>query len=207
MTQLQDSQKSKLRYDYLKIRDRIEPSLRHAYSDIILSRIKKLKDYQASETVMFYLSYGSEVVTDVMINEFLADGKDVAVPVIQNPGDGIMTAVKINKLEDCYEKVYGIRQPEFDENEVVSKRDIDLIFVPGIVFDVNGYRVGYGKGYYDRWLEGTAVSKRVGLAFEVQLIDKIPNGQYDLPVGRILTEKRVIDVVKIEKIDFAKKGN
>ncbi len=207
MTQLQDSQKSKLRYDYLKIRDRIEPSLRHAYSDIILSRIKKLKDYQASETVMFYLSYGSEVVTDVMINEFLADGKDVAVPVIQNPGDGIMTAVKINKLEDCYEKVYGIRQPEFDENEVVSKRDIDLIFVPGIVFDVNGYRVGYGKGYYDRWLEGTSVSKRVGLAFEVQLIDKIPNGQYDLPVGRILTEKRVIDVVKIEKIDFAKKGN
>ena len=207
MTQLQDSQKSKLRYDYLKIRDRIEPSLRHAYSDIILSRIKKLKDYQASETVMFYLSYGSEVVNDVMINEFLADGKDVAVPVIQNPGDGIMTAVKINKLEDCYEKVYGIRQPEFDENEVVSKRDIDLIFVPGIVFDINGYRVGYGKGYYDRWLEGTAVSKRVGLAFEVQLIDKIPNGQYDLPVGRILTEKRVIDVVKIEKIDFAKKGN
>lgn len=196
MNEIQSSQKSKLRYDYLKIRDKIEPALRHAYSNIILSRIKKLKEYENSQTVMFYLSYGSEVVTDVMINEFLADGKDVAVPVIQNPGDGIMTAVKINKLEDCYEKVYGIRQPEFDEDEVVSKEEIDLIFVPGIVFDVNGYRVGYGKGYYDRWLEGTDILKRVGLAFEVQLIDKIPNGQYDLPVGRILTEKRVIEVVK-----------
>jgi 5-formyltetrahydrofolate cyclo-ligase len=196
MNEIQSSQKSKLRYDYLKIRDKIEPALRHAYSNIILSRIKKLKEYENSQTVMFYLSYGSEVVTDVMINEFLADGKDVAVPVIQNPGDGIMTAVKINKLEDCYEKVYGIRQPEFDEDEVVSKEEIDLIFVPGIVFDINGYRVGYGKGYYDRWLEGTDILKRVGLAFEVQLIDKIPNGQYDLPVGRILTEKRVIEIVK-----------
>lgn len=196
MNEIQSSQKSKLRYDYLKIRDKIEPALRHAYSNIILSRIKKLKEYENSQTVMFYLSYGSEVVTDVMINEFLADGKDVAVPVIQNPGDGIMTAVKINKLEDCYEKVYGIRQPEFDEEEVVSKEEIDLIFVPGIVFDINGYRVGYGKGYYDRWLEGTDILKRVGLAFEVQLIDKIPNGQYDLPVGRILTEKRVIEIVK-----------
>ncbi|MBO7431662.1 MAG: 5-formyltetrahydrofolate cyclo-ligase [Elusimicrobia bacterium] len=196
MNELQNSEKNKIRYDYLKIRDRLEPTLRFAYSNIILSKIKKLKEYQDSQIVMFYLSYGSEVVTDAMINEFLSDGKEVAVPVIQNPGDGIMTAVKINKLEDCFDKVYGIRQPEFDENEVVSKEDIDLIFVPGIVFDVNGYRVGYGKGYYDRWLEGTDVSKRIGLAFEVQLTDKIPNGKYDLPVGRILTEKRIIDVSK-----------
>ena len=196
MNELQDSQKSKLRYDYLKIRDRIEPALRYAYSNVILSRIKKLKEYQDSQIVMFYLSYGSEVFTDTMINEFLSDGKEVAVPVIQNPGDGIMTAVKINKLEDCYEKVYGIRQPEFNESDVVSKEDVDLIFVPGIVFDLNGYRIGYGKGYYDRWLDGTDVSKRVGLAFEVQLIDKIPNGQYDLPVSKILTEKRVIEIAK-----------
>lgn len=192
MNELQDSEKSKIRYDYLKIRDRLEPTLRYAYSNIILSKITKLKEYQDSNVVMFYLSYGSEVITDAMINEFLSDGKEVAVPVIQNPGDGIMSAVKINKIEDCYEKVYGIRQPEFDEEEVVAKEDIDLIFVPGIVFDINGYRVGYGKGYYDRWLEGTDVAKRIGLAFEVQLIDKIPNGKYDLPVGRILTEKRII---------------
>ena len=199
MNELQNSEKSKIRYDYLKIRDRLEPTLRFAYSNIILSKIKKLKEYQNSGTVMFYLSYGSEVITDAMINEVLSDDKEVAVPVIQNPGDGIMTAVKINKLEDCFDKVYGIRQPEFNEDEVVLKQDIDLIFVPGIVFDTTGYRVGYGKGYYDRWLEGTDISKRIGLAFEVQLVDKIPNGKYDLPVGKIITEKRIIDVSKIYK--------
>ena len=199
MKEIQNSEKSKIRYDYLKIRDRLEPTLRYAYSNIILSKIKKLEEYQNSKIVMFYLSYGSEVITDAMINEFLADDKEVAVPVIQNPGDGIMTAVKISKLEDCFDRVYGIRQPEFNEDEVVLKQDIDLIFVPGIVFDTTGYRVGYGKGYYDRWLEGTDISKRIGLAFEVQLVDKIPNGKYDLPVGKIITEKRIIDVSKIYK--------
>lgn len=195
MNEVQES-KSKLRYDYLKVRDRIEPHVRFTHSNSILSRIKQLDSYEDARILMFYLSYGSEVVTDLMINEVLADGKEVSVPVIQSPGDGIMTAVKINRLEDCYEKVYGIRQPEFNENDVVSKEDVDLIFVPGIVFDLNGYRIGYGKGYYDRWLEGTDVLKRVGLAFEVQLIDKIPNGQYDLPVSKILTEKRMIEIVK-----------
>lgn len=195
MNEVQES-KSKLRYDYLKVRDRIEPHVRFTHSNSILSRIKQLDSYEDARILMFYLSYGSEVVTDLMINEVLADGKEVAVPVIQSPGDGIMTAVKINRLEDCYEKFYGIRQPEFNENDVVSKEDVDLIFVPGIVFDLNGYRIGYGKGYYDRWLEGTDILKRVGLAFEVQLIDKIPNGQYDLPVSKILTEKRMIEIVK-----------
>lgn len=195
MSNLQES-KNKMRYDYLKIRDRVEPAARFSYSNSILSKVKQLDSYEDSRVVMFYLSYGSEVITDLMIKEVLADGKEVAVPVIQSPGDGIMTAVKISKLEDCYERVYGIRQPEFNESDVVAKEDIDLIFVPGIVFDLSGYRIGYGKGYYDRWLEGTDILKRVGLAFEVQLVEKIPNGQYDLPVSKILTEKRVIEIVK-----------
>lgn len=196
MNEFQESEKNKLRYEYLKKRDKIEPFLRYTYSTMILSKIKKMKEYENSKIVMFYLSYGSEVITDMMINEFLSDGKEVAVPVIQNPGDDIMTAVKIDKLEDCIDKVYGIRQPEFNEDDVVAGNEIDLIFVPGIAFDTNGYRIGYGKGYYDRWLKGTDVSKRVGIAFEVQLIEKIPNGKYDLPVGRVLTEKRVIEIVK-----------
>lgn len=178
------------------IRDRLEPALRYAYSSVILSKIKKLEDYKNSKIVMFYLSYGSEVVTDNMINEVLSDGKEVVVPIIKNPGDGTMQAVKISHLEDCYEQVYGIRQPEFDEADVVDKKDVDLIFVPGIVFDFYGYRIGYGKGYYDRWLSGTDISKRIGLAYEVQLTDKIPNGKYDLPVGKILTEKRIIEVIR-----------
>ncbi|MDD5020805.1 MAG: 5-formyltetrahydrofolate cyclo-ligase [Endomicrobiaceae bacterium] len=193
MSDLTKSEKSKFRYDYLIIRDRLEPPIRFAYSSIIFSRIKKLEEYKNAKTVMFYLSYGSEVITDSMINEVLADDKMVVVPIIKNPGDGVMQAIKISKLEDCYERVYGIRQPEYNQDEVISKQDIDLVFVPGIVFDNKGYRVGYGKGYYDKWLVGIDISKRIGLAYEVQLTDKLPIGEYDLPVGKLLTEKRCIE--------------
>jgi len=193
VSDLTKSEKSKFRYDYLIIRDRLEPPIRFAYSSIIFSRIKKLEEYKNAKTVMLYLSYGSEVITDSMINEVLADDKMVVVPIIKNPGDGVMQAIKISKLEDCYERVYGIRQPEFNQDEVISKQDVDLVFVPGIVFDNNGYRVGYGKGYYDKWLVGIDIAKRIGLAYEVQLTDKLPIGQYDLPVGKLLTEKRCIE--------------
>lgn len=193
MNDLTKSEKSKMRYDYLIIRDRLEPAIRFAYSSIIFSRIKKLEEYKNAKTIMFYLTYGSEVITDMMINEVLADDKTVVVPIIKTPGDGVMQSIKISKLEDCYERVYGIRQPEFNQDEVVNKKDIDLVFVPGIVFDNKGYRIGYGKGYYDKWLVGIDVSKIIGLAYEVQLTDKLPVGQYDLPVGKLLTEKRCIE--------------
>lgn len=193
MKDLTKSEKSKMRYDYLIIRDRLEPAIRFAYSSIIFSRIKKLEEYKNAKTIMFYLTYGSEVITDMMINEVLADDKTVVVPIIKTPGDGVMNAIKISKLEDCYERVYGIRQPEFNQDEVVNKKDVDLVFVPGIVFDNKGYRIGYGKGYYDKWLVGIDVSKIIGLAYEVQLTDKLPIGQYDLPVGKLLTEKRCIE--------------
>jgi len=153
-----------------------------------------MEEYRNAKMVMFYLSYGSEVITDMMINEVLADDKEVAVPIIKNPGDGVMQAIRISKLEDCYESVYGIRQPEFNQDEIVNKNDIDLVFVPGIVFDSKGYRIGYGKGYYDKWLVGFDISKRIGLAYEIQLTDKLPTGEYDLPVGKIVTEKRCIEL-------------
>ncbi len=194
MNDLTKSEKSKLRYGYLSIRDRLEPAIRFAYSSIIFSHIKKMEEYRNAKTVMFYLSYGSEVITDMMINEVLADDKEVTVPIIKNPGDGVMQAIRISKLEDCYERVYGIRQPEFNQDEIVNKDEIDLVFVPGIVFDSKGYRIGYGKGYYDKWLVGFDVSKRIGLAYEIQLTDKLPIGEYDLPVGKIVTEKRCIEL-------------
>jgi len=191
MNILVEQKKSKIRYEYLMIRNKIEFEARNSYSSGILEKIKSLKIYAEAKTIMLYLSYGSEVITDIMIKDFLLDGKEVAVPIILTPGDGIMQAIKINSLEECNVKVYGIRQPEFDENLIVDKNDVDLILVPGIVFDEKGYRIGYGKGYYDRWLDGTDIKKRIGLAYEVQVVSELPKGKYDLPVGMLVTEKQI----------------
>ncbi|MDR3253687.1 MAG: 5-formyltetrahydrofolate cyclo-ligase, partial [Endomicrobium sp.] len=86
----------------------------------------------------------------------------------------------------------SIRQPEIIPDDIVKQDNIDLIFVPGLAFDVLGYRMGYGKGYYDRWLKNLPSEKIVGLAYDFQIADKLPSEKYDIPVGLIITEKRVI---------------
>jgi 5-formyltetrahydrofolate cyclo-ligase len=193
---LLESEKRKVRYEFLSLRDRIEPVLAAAYSNIIAAAVKKLPAYEKAGAVMFYMSYGSEVITDAMIAAALEDGKTVAVPAIENPGDGAMIAVKISRIEDAYQSVYGIRQPEVNSEDAIKKDYIDLVFVPGIAFDFEGYRTGYGKGYFDRWLEGIPTEKTIGLAYDCQITDKVPSGKYDLPVGAIMTEKRFIRITK-----------
>jgi 5-formyltetrahydrofolate cyclo-ligase len=191
-----ESRKRKVRYEFLSLRDRIEPVLASAYSNMIFARIRKLPAYENALTIMFYLSYGSEVVTDAMISSALGEGKIVAVPAIENPGDGMMKAVRITRIEDAYQSVYGIRQPEINADDVVGKAEIDLMFVPGIAFDNKGYRTGYGKGYFDRWLEGIPSNKTIGIAYDFQIADELPSGKHDLPVGMIVTEKRIIEIKK-----------
>jgi 5-formyltetrahydrofolate cyclo-ligase len=191
-----ESEKRKVRYEFLNLRNRIDAILASAYSNMIFAKIKKLPVYEKARTVMFYLSYGSEVVTDAMVSSALEEDKIVVVPAIQNPGDGKMVAVKISRLEDAYQSVYGIRQPEINQEDIVEKDEIDIVFVPGIAFDYDGFRVGYGKGYFDRWLSGISASKSIGLAYDFQITEKMPAGKYDLPVGTIVTEKRVIQIKK-----------
>ena len=191
-----ESEKRKVRYEFLNLRNRIDSILASAYSNMIFARIKKLPVYEKAKTVMFYLSYGSEVATDAMISSALEEDKNVIVPAIQNPGDGKMFAVKLYRLEDAYQSVYGIRQPEINQEDIVEKDEIDLVFVPGIAFDYEGFRVGYGKGYFDRWLEKVPFEKSIGLAYDFQVTDKMPTGKYDLPVGTIITEKRIIQIKK-----------
>ncbi|MDR3257099.1 MAG: 5-formyltetrahydrofolate cyclo-ligase [Endomicrobium sp.] len=189
-----ESEKRKARYEFLTLRNKIEPVLAAAYSADIFAEIKKLSVYKKAKTVMFYLSYGSEVVTDSMINFAIKEGKTVVVPAIKNYRNRSMYAVKISKLKNACQVVYGIRQPEINADGIVEKDNIDLIFVPGIAFDVEGYRIGYGKGYYDRWLESVASEKTIGLSYDFQITDKLPIGKYDIPVSIIITEKRIIKV-------------
>lgn len=187
-------EKRKVRYKFLAIRNGVEPALAAAYSADIFVEIKKLSLYRKAKTVMFYLSSGSEVITDFMVNSALDNGKTVVVPAIENSENRKMYAVKISRLEDACQSVCGIRQPGISPRDIVEKGDVDLVFVPGIAFDARGYRTGYGKGYYDRWLKSVPLEKTVGLAYDFQITDKLPTEEYDIPVGVIITEKRIMQI-------------
>jgi 5-formyltetrahydrofolate cyclo-ligase len=192
-----ESQKRKIRRDFLALRNEMKPFLTQTCSRAVLARIKELPAYKKAKIIMFYLSCGSEVPTDLMINSALSEGKTVVVPAIESRRDRLMCAMKILKVEDACQLVYGVRQPEIKPNYAIEKCSIDLIFVPGIAFSVKGSRTGYGKGFYDRWLKDIPVEKVAGLAYDFQIMDKLPVGKYDLPVGSIVTEKRIIEAVKV----------
>jgi 5-formyltetrahydrofolate cyclo-ligase len=141
---------------------------------------------------MFYCAHGSEVPTDEMIEQALAQKKNVAVPLI-DPERWEIIAARITSLrDDVHPGTYGIREPGLQRCKLLRSEEIDLVLVPGIVFDRYGHRVGYGKGFYDRWLGHFPIKQRVGIAFELQVVKKLPTGLNDLPVSFIITEKETI---------------
>ncbi|GHT64778.1 5-formyltetrahydrofolate cyclo-ligase [Endomicrobiia bacterium] len=192
MSDYLESEKRKLRTEFLSLRNRMDSVSVVAYSVDIFAKIEMLATYKKARTVMFYLSCGSEVATDSMITSAIKEGKIVAVPTLKNTIDKQLQVVKISKLEDACQLVYGIRQPEINPNDIVEKDNIDLVFVPGVAFDVLGYRIGYGKGYYDRWLESVPISKTIALAYDFQITKKLPIGKHDIPVGTIVTERQIL---------------
>ena len=110
---------------------------------------------------------------------------------ISNKEDYSLILSKLNSFEDLVEGPYGILEPKKEKIKEISFDEIDLIIIPGIVFDLKGNRIGHGKGFYDRLLKNTKVSI-IALAFEFQIIGKIPVDKNDKPVDIIITEKRII---------------
>jgi 5-formyltetrahydrofolate cyclo-ligase len=188
-------EKRKARSEFLSIRNRLDPNSALVCSAAIFAAVKKFFLYEQANTIMIYLSYGSEVITDFIVKSAIWEGKNVAIPVIKNPGDLCMQTIRIIRIEDANQLVYGIRQPEANSDDVVSKDSIDLILVPGLAFDLSGHRLGYGKGYYDRWLKDVPLNKTVGLDYDFQVTDTLPIGKHDLPIGTIITEQRIIQII------------
>lgn len=153
--------------------------------------------YREAASVMFFMTHGSEVLTDDAIRSALAEGKTVALPRI-DPKTGVLSAVKVVSLdEDLVTGAYGIREPRSGKR--LRPGSLDAVLVPGLAFDRAGNRIGYGKGYYDRWLCRIKREKRISLAYDLQIVRAVPHTSLDLPVGMIITEKRVLRCMQNKK--------
>ena len=148
--------KSELRKEKINIRKNLDREVRTLASKAIFEKVVSLKEFEDSNTVLIYLSYNSEVETRLLIEYALATGKNVCVPVVQDEGQ--MIAVEINSFEHMVKNRYDICEPKDDSKEV-NKKKIDLAIIPGIVFDGECNRIGYGKGYFDNFLRGTKIFK------------------------------------------------
>lgn len=152
----------------------------------IFENVTALPEFVNAKSIFAYISEKREPDTVRIIEKALKLGKTVALPVSYD--GGIMVPKVIESLDELEIGKFGIPAPKEDA-PVLSEEDIDLIIVPAVTFDKNGYRLGRGGGYYDRFLERSkAVS--VGLGRE-ELICQVPREAHDMPVKYLVTESRI----------------
>lgn len=190
---MQAEEKKKIRKDVLAIRDALPRQVREAMSITISKNFAALDEVVKSFAIMIFLSFGSEVSTDYIIEWLWRQNKRVLAPLCR-PGTREMDVYAINSFDDVAPGYFGIREPKQDILKPAAKQEIDLIAVPAVAFDGKGYRVGYGGGYYDRFLADMDIPK-IGLAFSCQLVPQVPSDGFDQPVQGIVTEKGYIAAV------------
>lgn len=184
MCNLKES-KRELRKEWKKLRaavpDRTEKNRQIQNNFLTYSAVKQAK------SVFLYLAFGSEVDTIPILEELLRRGVQVSVPRC-HPSTREMDAVVIRHLSQVKAGAYGILEPD-PTLPAVTPAEIDVAVVPALCFDKEGYRLGYGGGYYDRFLAAfSGVS--IGLAFSDCITEQLPREEFDKAVDRVITEEK-----------------
>jgi 5-formyltetrahydrofolate cyclo-ligase len=171
--------KRAIRARVLALRDAIDPEERARGGASIVDRFLSLPEVAAARTVMAFWTFGSEVPMDPLMSRLVEAGVTVALPRIVG---GDLEARAWRPGEPVTQTHFGAREPE----------EIDVVATPGVAFDRGGGRVGYGGGFYDRFLPRTS-ALRAAVAFAVQVMDEpLPGASFDLPVDVIVTEEETI---------------
>ena len=157
----------------------------------IKNNLFNLSQYKKSKIVMFFASFNSEVNTHDMIKASLMN-KTVVVPKVVNNEIEPSVIMDFDNLVPSGK----FRIPEPIEAMKIAYKNIHAVIVPGIAFDKKGHRIGYGFGYYDKFLAKVPKAIKIGLCFDFQLVEIIPKETHDVPVDIIVTEKRVVECKK-----------
>jgi 5-formyltetrahydrofolate cyclo-ligase len=160
-------------------------------SERIKEQVFHMDEFKDAKTILFYVSYDNEVNTHEMIKKCLKIKKQVVVPKT-DINNHTMLCSSLTKWDDLIAGAYNILEPRQKCLKEISLESIDLIIIPGIAFDGQGNRIGHGMGYYDRLLKEKINAHHLGLAFEFQIVEKIPPEIHDVKVKKIVTEKRII---------------
>ncbi len=177
--------KKKLRKDILAIRNNIDTELISDYSYAIINQIKALPVYLNAKDVCIYMPIRNEVNLTYMIDDMRDSGKCVWLPkVIDDNMDFYLYDVKTSLVEGAFH----ILEP--DSDVTVDADDNTLIIMPGAVFTTNHDRIGYGGGYYDRYLSIHPTCHKIAVCYDFQVVDNIPCEEHDIKPELIVTEKR-----------------
>jgi len=182
--------KAALREEIKQKRRRLSPEERRRFSEEIVRRLKQLKAFDRAKVVMLYVPVGGEVDLLPLLKELIeGEKKRVALPKVT--ADGEMVAVEVSDLSVLREGRFKVPEPM--GGRLVRPEKIDLVVVPGVAFDRRGFRLGMGKGFYDRFLPRVKGYK-VGVAYEFQVVDRLPAEKHDAPVDAVITPRQTIRI-------------
>ncbi len=185
-----NAKKKWLREKYLNKRKNKNNLLKKIHDKLIIEKLFTLDEYKKCNTLFMYMSKPDEINTYELFEKALLDKKIVALPrCIEEKKE--LQFFMVNSLSDLEKGKFKLMEPIKTKCLPISSGENDLCIVPGIIFDMSGYRLGYGGGYYDRFLTRFK-GKTVGLCYDDFIMSTLPRDKFDMNVDAIITENRVI---------------
>lgn len=188
MTKPLKEQKSILRREKLQARKAIFPEYAYEAAVAVANFITSTKRYKECKNVLLYANYSTEFRTDILFMMMQQQKKNIFYPKVEEDELFYCRVDALEQLNDGYKGIpepYGVKADLNDPFE-------SIVIVPGCVFGKNGYRIGYGKGFYDRFLIKHPELYKIGLCYDVQVVDKCPHEPHDIKMNEIITERQDI---------------
>lgn len=185
--------KRRLRQLLLARRDHLEEKFRTDASHAISLQLLCLSEFVQSEKILFYMAFRNEVDVQLAIDRAWGQGKEVLIPRT-NSTERSLTLHAIQPDTPLVIGAYGIREPIGSDGQAVPIEKVDLVVCPGVAFDREGYRLGYGGGYYDRLLEQNPEMIKVGVAYQKQIVETVYPEGHDQRMDKVITPDGTIDV-------------
>jgi 5-formyltetrahydrofolate cyclo-ligase len=186
--------KSAIRKQLLAQREQLPADMRAVHSTAIIERLLRLRAYRQADTVLGYMNFGAEFASEFWVRQVLADGKKLALPRV-NHHTGQLDLYRVEDMENQLAAgLWGIREPIVERCERLTViNEVEFALLPGVAFARDGARLGYGRGFYDKLLARMAIRPALAAAaFELQIVEKIPQEATDVKVDWIITEQETI---------------
>lgn len=180
--------KKSLRLKIKKLRDSMGKYQRELESKILCKKILQLDEYKNARKILSFMNFGSEVEIERLNEKILEENKILYLPRVEK--DGTLSIVEYGKGFSIGS--YGIREPIGDN----YLGNLDLIITPGLAFDLEGNRLGYGKGYYDKLFLNNFSTLKIAPIFDIQLVESIPYEEHDIKIDMIITKNEILRIKK-----------
>lgn len=186
--------KRNLRQKYRDIRTNMSKTQKEKYDRMIFEKMISFPKYQKADVLLCFVSTGIEVDTINIINNAFETGKKVAVPKCLDK-NGSMEFFLINSLDELKCDSFGILEPDPNTCVMLENYKNSFCILPGFAFDALGFRIGFGKGYYDRFLQ-KYTGVKVGVCYNSCLSNTLPRGRFDIPADYLVTQKYILTIKK-----------